>query len=275
MTTKIRHHTSGPSKTLIGLKCPHDRTARLKERSTDADHYKALSSRVLREILSQASRTSLGGMVKGIAAAKLDEDQAKAMLSPVAKLKRFAQRRGLSPKAGRGLKIEESLTNNAVVYVVGSIDDADMTLATRLLLTELVQTATRMKAQRKTALIIFVDELKFLASETTRVLAAAASANVNMTVAFQRFADMLSPDDKTLGGRAVLQSVLTNCQVKLIFGGTDAETAEWVATASGTVRKRVAKMERTKVGALGGETWEDQRTLGDAEEALIPENTVL
>jgi type IV secretory pathway TraG/TraD family ATPase VirD4 len=109
----------------------------------------------------------------------------------------------------------------------------------------------------------------------TRVLAAAASANVNMTVAFQSFADMLSPDDKTLDGRAVLQSVLTNCQVKLIFGGTDAETAEWVATASGTVRKRVAKTERTKVGALGGETWEDQRTLGDAEEALIPENTVL
>lgn len=248
----------------------------LKERGTDADHYKALSTRVLREVLAQSPRTNLGNLLKGVAGTKLDEDQTKALLSPMAKLERFAARRGLSPKAGRGLNVEESLTNNAVVYIIGSIDDADITLATRLLLTELVQAATRMKANRTSPLTIFVDELKFLASETiTRVLAAAASANINMTVAFQSFADMLSPDDKTLDGRAVLQSVLTNCQVKMIFGGTDAETAEWVAAASGTVRKRVAKMERTKVGALGGETWEDQRMLGDAEEALIPENTVL
>lgn len=248
----------------------------LAETGTNADHYKILAAGKLLEAMENATRSSLSGILAELEKLQPTEEEDKALSSPREKLKRLSKRRGLTPRSGRGLNVEDALTNNAVVYVVGSLGDADIKLAARLILRELVDTATRLKRQRTAPLSIFVDELKFLASDIiTGSLATVLGANINITVAFQSFGDMAKPDDVRLDGDAVLQSVLTNCQLKLIFGGTDAATAEWVAKSSGTVRKRVAKLERTKVGALGGEVWEDQRTLGDEEEALIPENVTL
>lgn len=248
----------------------------LAETGTNADHYKILAAGKLLEAMENATRSSLSGILAELGKLELTDKEDEALASPREKLKRLSKRRGLTPRSGRGLNTEDALTNGAIVYIVGSLSDGDIKLATRLILRELVDTATRLKKQRTAPLSIFVDELKFLASDTiTGALATALGGNINITVAFQSFGDMAKPDDVRLDGDAVLQSVLTNCQLKLIFGGTDAATAEWVAKASGTVRKRVAKLERTKVGALGGEVWEDQRTLGEEEEALIPENVTL
>ena len=73
----------------------------------------------------------------------------------------------------------------------------------------------------------------------------------------------------------MLQAVRVNSQLKLVFGGTDLVTADWVAEASGTRRLTVARLERTEINRAGGETWARQRTLSDLEEPMVPMNTVL
>ncbi len=251
----------------------------IKKRGSDADHYKALSRDAVRAVMTAGGQSSLGALVEGALRRPGRGDGQGAASRRWHKLRGLAARPGLTPKAGRGLVVEDALRNNAVVYIIGSIDDADINLrhpwpadSSR------VQNAPATQGERTTSLL--VASSMALKSPRLRELrrrdpAAASAANINLSVAFQSFADMLSPDDKSLDGDAVLQSVLTNCQVKLIFGGTDAKTAEWVAETSGTVYKRVAKMERTRIGVMGGETWEDQRTLGEEIEPLIPENITL
>ena len=93
--------------------------------------------------------------------------------------------------------------------------------------------------------------------------------------AFQNFGDLLNPDDQRLDGRSVLQSVTVNSQLKYVFGGTDAQTAEFVAEASGMVQKKIVRFEKTEINRSGGETWARHRTLADQEEPLIPVSRVL
>jgi hypothetical protein len=248
----------------------------LKERGTDADHYKILAASVIREVMAELPRTSLGAIADALERRDLSEGEWKALLSPREKLKRLARRPSLTPRAGRGLDLDRVIRSNAVLYVIGDIDDDEIRLAARTLLVEVAQLARRLRHERTAPLSLFVDELKFMASAVIlRVLAAAAYTGLNLNLAFQSFADLLKPDDESLDGRAVLQAVLTNCQVKLFFGGSDVETAEWVQAASGTRPKRVTRLERTEVGAYGGERWEDGRTVGEIEEPLIHANTIL
>ncbi|MBC7906090.1 MAG: TraM recognition domain-containing protein [Rhodospirillaceae bacterium] len=138
------------------------------------------------------------------------------------------------------------------------------------------QEARRLQHQRGSHLCLFIDELKFLASDTiVKALATIAGFDAEIITAYQNFGDLLNPDDSRLDGRAVLQAVQVNSQIKLIFGGTDPDTAEYVAEASGTRMKKITRFERTEINRSGGESWARQRMLADQEEALIPINTVL
>jgi hypothetical protein len=69
--------------------------------------------------------------------------------------------------------------------------------------------------------------------------------------------------------------VRVNSQIKLLFGGTDPETAEWVAEASGTRLKRIMQMEQTEVNRSGGEVFAPVRRLKDEEEEWVTKNQVL
>jgi hypothetical protein len=248
----------------------------LKERGTDADHYKVLAGSALRRALDAVKSSTLSSLEAELGKMSVSDEEFKALISPREKLRRMAKRRGLNTAGKSSLDIDKSLLNNAVVYVVGSIDDEDILTATRCLIIEIVQSARRLRADRTSPVSLFVDELKFLASDVImRALAAAAYTKLNMSLAFQNFGDMEAPVDQSLNGKALLKNVLTNCQVKLFFGGSDRDTAEWISETSGTVQKRVAKMESTEVGKFGGERWTDKRIIGDVEENLVPVNQVL
>lgn len=262
---------------------PADRRARffdimeLTDRGTDADHYKALAREQLFDLFADGVSTTIPFLQSKVAElSEADEDTAKALSTIRARLKEWASYSKLCPKAGKGFKVELSLTNAAVVYVFGSLDDGVIRAATRAFLQEVIQEARRLQRQRATHLSLFIDELKFLVSDTVvKALATIAGFNAEIVTAYQNFGDLLNPDDARLDGRAVLQSVQVNSQVKLIFGGTDPETADYVSVASGTRMKRVARYERTEINRSGGETWARQRMLADQEESLIPINTVL
>lgn len=249
----------------------------LTDRGTDADHYKALAREQLFDLFDPTTNTSLPSLLaKVIKLSAADEDSAKALSTIRARLKEWAATPKLCPKPGKGFHIDRSLTEGVVVYVLGSLDDGVIRAATRAFIQEVIQEARRLQHQRSSHLCLFIDELKFLASGTiVKALATIAGFDAEIITAYQNFGDLLNPEDTRLDGRAVLQSVLVNSQIKLIFGGTDPDTAEYVAEASGTRLKKIARFERTEINRSGGESWARQRTLGDQEEPLIPVNTVL
>jgi len=249
----------------------------LTDRGTDADHYKALAREQLFDLFEAGAVTTLPSLLAKVAElSATDEDRAKALSTVRARLKEWAGTAKLCPKTGKGFKVERSLTDAAVVYVVGSLDDGVIRAATRAFIQEVIQEARRLAPQRASHLSLFIDEMKFLASDTiVKALATIAGFNAKIITAYQNFGDLLNPDDTRLDGRAVLQSVQVNSQIKLIFGGTDPDTALWVAEASGTRMKKITRFERTEINRSGGETWARQRMLADQEEALIPVNTVL
>lgn len=193
-----------------------------------------------------------------------------------AELKRWKQIKSLCPKNGKGFSIEKALTENAVVYVQGSLTDSVVKAATKLFIVELIQECKRLRNKRSSHLTIVVDEVRFLVSKVLAdALATIVGFNVNIVTAYQSIKDLQAPDDKTLDGESILQSINVNSQLKAVYGGADFDTAEWIANLSGVIQKNVTKMEKTEIRKSGGEIWEDGRAVGTQEENLIPTNTVL
>lgn len=193
-----------------------------------------------------------------------------------AELARWSNIESLCPKKGGGFSIGKALKEGAVVYVQGSLDDSVVKTATKTFITELIQEARQLDKERKTHLTAVIDEVSFLASKTlAQALATAVGFRVNFVLAYQSQNDLLNIDDQTVNPKYVYQSINVNSQIKAVYGGADFETAEWAANLSGTITKEVTKMEKTDISATGGETWEQQRTVGTLEENYINTNMVL
>ena len=251
---------------------------KLAERGTDADHYKAVSrSQFAKIFASLGKKTQICRINAAVQRAGLDDDQLKAMSTAIARLEEWGARKKLDPgKSVTTFSIERALKTGAIVYVKGSQDDPVARQATQAMLVELLQEIKRLAPERDQHTAICVDELSFLVNEAvTDALATILGYNASMYLAFQSFGDLLNPDDRTLDGRAIDARVKTNCQVKLIFGGSDAETAKYVSELSGTRLKEVSRSENLTVNAGGGETWDGTRMLNEVEEALITPNKVL
>lgn len=193
-----------------------------------------------------------------------------------AELSRWAEVRSLCPSKGSGFSIEKALTEGAVVYVQGSLDDSVVKAATKTFIAELIQEARRLEPQRKTHLTAVIDEVSFLASKIlAQALATAVGFRVNFVLAYQSQSDLLSLDDKSVNPKYVHHSINVNSQLKAVYGGADYETAEWAANLSGTIMKEVTRLEHTEVSDLGGEKWNKQRAVGMEKENHIHTNTVL
>lgn len=193
-----------------------------------------------------------------------------------AELARWAEVKSLCPKKGTGFSIENALREGAVVYVQGSLDDAVVKSATKVFISELIQEARRLDAERQTHLTAYIDEVSFLASKIlAQSLATAVGFRVNFVLAYQSQDDLLNLDDKSVNARYVHHSINVNSQIKAVYGGADYETAEWAANLSGTVTKEITRLEQTEISAVGGESWNHQRAVGIESENHISTNVVL
>lgn len=227
------------------------------------DYYKTHE----REALEAAFRNTR--TLKGLHQALKEFSSSKVAAS----LKQWLSLDALNPLSGKGFSISKALRKGDIVYVQGSLNDSIVKTATRAFITEVISESMRLKDERPCHLSLYVDEIRFLISkEIADALATAAGFNVNMTLAYQSLGDTLSPDDKTLDGRGLTQSININCQLKTIYGGFDPDTAKWVAESSGKITKEVTKLEKTEIRHAGAEVWDGGRSIGTQEEYLITEN---
>lgn len=196
-----------------------------------------------------------------------------------AELKRWSEVKSLCPASCEAqFSIEQAIRENAVVYIQGSLDDPIVTTATKVLISEYVQTSRKLfkQHQRSHHLTMVVDEVSFLASQTlARALATSVGFNVNFVLAYQSPSDLLNVDDKTVDPRYLLQSITINSQVKVNYGGTDKDAAELVSSLSGTTTKVLMRSESTEIDpTTGGEVWEHGRSMMQQEVPLIHVNTM-
>lgn len=247
------------------------------ESNGDSDFYKILEKMQLNRIIGQHDRYDLETLYKKIKAhnnqARNDRDKA---IKVEGVLENWRQIKSLNPPSpADGFSIEKALLENAVVYVQGSLTDDVVKVATKAFIMEMIQETMRLSSQRSSHVTLIIDEVRFLVSKTLAdALATIVGFNAKIITAYQSINDLKAPDDVNLDGEVVLQAVNVNSQCKLIYGGADVETAEWVSELSGTRMKAVTAMEKTNIRTAGAEEWDKGRMVKRVEEALIHPNVV-
>lgn len=230
------------------------------------DYYKSIERTLLVEAFSKTR--SLKGLQH-----ELDGSEASRIQS---ELSQWVNVKSLCPPSKKGFSIAQAIKENAVVYVQGSLDDSTVKTATKIFMIELIQEAKRMHQERHTHLTAIIDEVSFIISKNlAQTLATSIGFQTHFILAYQSPSDLLNAEDKTIHTKYLHQSINVNTQLKLIYGGADYDTAEWVAKLSGMTAKKVTRLERTEVNPSGGEVWEKGRTIGIQEEPHIHPNVVL
>ncbi|WP_299945700.1 type IV secretion system DNA-binding domain-containing protein [uncultured Microbulbifer sp.] len=230
------------------------------------DYYKSQERNSLESAFEHTRR--IDGLLNELA-----DSDANRLLS---ELKSWSYVKSLCPPKRKGFSIEKALKEGAVVYVQGSLDDQVVKAATKSFIIEVIQEARRLDREREHHLTFIIDEVKFLVSrQVAEACATVVGFRVNMVLGYQSLDDLLNPDDKTLNGQALKQSVNINSQIKAVYGGSDFQTAQWIAEISGSTFKETTRTEKTEIQDGGAEVWEKGRTIGSVEENLITTNKVL
>lgn len=245
---------------------------KLAAAGSDADVYKAAERRCVDKLLAKTDG-SIRQMLDLVEADTADKElnTLRDSLTEWASISTF-----VPAKKNRGHSIEQSLRNNAVVYVRGSTDDDVVRLATRCYIQELTQEIKRLKAELTGHTFLNVDEVRFVMSkELVDSLATIRSSRANIACGTQSIGDLRSVSDRDIDKSALQQSFTINCQIKLIYKAGDDETAEWGEKLGGKTWIRTPSMERTEVNRWGGEDWGENRSMKKEEVPLISVNKLL
>jgi hypothetical protein len=176
---------------------------------------------------------------------------------------------------GVGIDLAEIIEQGGVVYVVGSMRNAPVMKAQRMLMIRLVQLCEkRDRMQKNRSVCVFLDELKYhLSKPAMEIFGAARDKGLHALVAHQSLADLRDvPAD--LDADAVVGSVIENTAIKLIYRLQDPDTAEWIAKRSGT---KLVDEEVRRVGRnlAQSEILDDERMIRQAETYFVDTNMLM
>lgn len=245
----------------------------MEEKGEQADYYRRQERALLDGILEQG-RGRIGGLLEQIRA--LPKSEKEKITGIESGLEEWSKIESLNPRQGRGFSIEKSLLDGAVVYIHGSMTDRLVKDASKVFIMELFQEAERLFGARQSRISLFVDEVRFLVSDQlVNALATTRAWNMNVMLAYQSLGDLQNLDDKRLSAYSIDKAIHTNCQMKIIYGGLDYDTAEWASKLAGEQQLQVAKLERADIDQFGTETWGKSRFLQDTSAPYLHPNILL
>ena len=247
------------------------------ETGSDADFYKLGEKRQIDAIMDEHQDSSLeklrnrlqeAGKAKGATAAVRAIDT----LNEFCRLDTFT-----APADRAGLNIPRILESDEpeIVYVNSSLTHETVLKMTKALIAEITQQGMSLWAQgrRKTHVWLFVDELRFLVSETfDKAAATVGMYGMNIVAAYQSPTDLEKSGDKTINGRAIAHSVHTNMQVKLIYRVAEGDQARWAAEQTGTKWISITGREEAEADRFGSEKWSQKRSIQKVKDYHISEN---
>lgn len=192
----------------------------------------------------------------------------------VGKLDELARVRALDAAGSRHMS--STVQEGGCLYIIGSMRNERIRAAQRMVLVRLLQLVEGRDRILSTPrpVCVFLDELKYhLSRPALEGLGAARDKGMHMILAHQSLADLRDcPAD--LDGEAVVGAVVENCAIRITYRVRDPETAEWLASMSGTilVDDETRRIERNVALA---EVVDAERTVRQAERYLIDQNMLL
>lgn len=190
-------------------------------------------------------------------------------------LAEWKQHPPFNPKPGRGLNLQQSIDNNAVIYIRGAVKNKLIRKAMSTLIEEIIQIGLRRNPNQH-QIYLTIDEVRFVVTESLAdAMATLLSKRLNMTLAYQSISDLLSLPDGRMNAQSILNGIETNSRRALFYATDDPDTAEYIAKRSGTIQKSVTRSESVSVNQAGAEVWDNERTLNRVEEAYITENQAI
>jgi len=256
---------------------------KLEDTGSDGDYYKRSERKMIRLALERvpADNATLANILKAFQQVKFqelggDERRVAQETSVESGLAEWAGIPNITGNGQTGLRVQEALDSNAVVYVRCSTKGLARDVA-RILLTELAETALKSPpaADGRHAFMLVDEARSMISSPLISALTTVAGAGMTVGLAYQSILDMRNMDDKRLDAGSVEGAVNVNCQVKILYGTTDFDTAKWISQTSGTRRVFLAQLEKAETSAFGGEKWGSDRSFREDEAPLISPNTVL
>ncbi|WP_299139105.1 type IV secretory system conjugative DNA transfer family protein [uncultured Vibrio sp.] len=181
-----------------------------------------------------------------------------------------------SINAPNGLNMQSIFDEGGCCYIIGSLRNAKIIMAQKMILIRLFQLAEMRDRVNSTPkpIAIFLDELKYHISKAAMEgLGAARDKGIHMLLAHQSVADLRDcPAD--LNSDAVVGAVVENTKFKLVYKLQDPETAEWVAKMSGTILVD-DETRSVETDATLSEIVDTKRTLRQAERYFVDTNMLL
>lgn len=244
----------------------------LSERGDASDFYGIADRKAAQET---ARYMAQHGCTLAAAHAALGPDLQERAAKFEGKLAELAGLASINSRQG-GVDLAQVVAQGGCVYVVGSMRHDTIKTVQRMLLVRLIQIAEsrdRMAgAQRPVAIIL--DELKYhISRPALEALGAARDKGVHVVLAHQSLGDLRDcPAD--LDPDAVVDAVVENCRLKLVYKVINPATAEWLSRMSGTilVDDEIRKIDRN---AALVERVDGDRSIRQADRFLIDENMLL
>lgn len=244
----------------------------LSERGDASDFYGIADRKAAQET---ARYIAQHGCTLAVAHAALGPDLMERAVKFEGKLAELAGLPSINARQG-GVDLAHVVQQGGCVYVVGSMRHDTIKTVQRMLLVRLIQIAEardRMAgAVRPVAIIL--DELKYhISRPALEALGAARDKGVHVVLAHQSLGDLRDcPAD--LDPDAVVDAVVENCRLKLVYKVINPATAEWLSRMSGTilVDDEIRKIDRN---AALVERVDGDRSIRQADRFLIDENMLL
>lgn len=192
------------------------------------------------------------------------------------RLREMAETPSINAANGAGVDLAKVIEEGGCVYVVGSMRNDIVKTVQRILLVRLIQFAERRDrlAGALRPVCIVLDEVKYhLSRPALEALGAARDKGVHLVLAHQSLGD-LRDCTKDLNPDAVVDAIVENCALKVVYRVQSPTTAEWLSSMSGTIQvdDETRKVRRNIAAA---ETVDPERSIRQTERFFIDVNMIL
>lgn len=247
--------------------------AGLEAGGTDSDFYKNQERMIIDDLIARREKQfrSLDGLLSELGRMETPPGTLYSVMRELATLDAIDD---------SGINIHDIISKNKVLYIRGNTLDNAILNATKLILTDIVQTlfatSKDLGGSRNHHVFVVVDEVRFvISSYLANALATMKATNAHMLIAYQAKSDIRNVSDSSVDKEALQNSVDVNTTSKLIYQSTDRETADWASEQTGTIIKKVMDRANVETNKFGGEVFSGETMMTQVEEAMFSPNVFL
>lgn len=192
------------------------------------------------------------------------------------RLRELAETPSINAIGGQGVDLAKVILEGGCVYVVGSMRNDIVKTIQRILLVRLMQLAEqrdRIDGYLRPICVVLPEMKYHLSRPSLEGLGACRDKGVHLILDHQALGD-LRDCPKDINPDAVVDAVVENCKVKIVYRVQSPDTAEWMAAMSASIQVD-DEVRRVKRNAAQAEIVDPERNIRQAERFFVDTNMLL